>query len=152
MHLPADLNGFTPFPDNPQATMNQVDAYPTEKSLSSVLGEAKGSVVPTGSPNFACTQLPSHWRSNKTLPFPFKVFALGEVKDGTKVTVACGNDENYIGEIRNATAYMKNSVAKFNDLRFVGRSGRGESVLLYSLFSNVYYILTIFRSISFWGI
>ena len=128
MHLPADLNGFTPYPDNPQATMSQVDAYPAEKSLSSSLGEAQGSVVQTESPNFVCTKLPTHWRSNKTLPQPFKVFARGAVKDGTKVSVACGNDENYIGEIRNASAVMKNSVAKFNDLRFVGRSGRGELV------------------------
>jgi hypothetical protein len=46
--------------------------------------------------------------------------------DGTLVTVRAGNDENYCGELRNATAIMKNQVAKFNDLRFVGRSGRGE--------------------------
>lgn len=138
MHLPADLNGLPPFQDNPNVTMSQVDAYPAEKtSLSTVLGETQGTVVPTGSPNFACTKLPSHWRSNKTLPVPFKVFALGEIKDGTKVTVACGNDENYIGEIRNAVAHMKNSVAKFNDLRFVGRSGRGKRV--HFIFCLVYF-------------
>lgn len=43
------------------------------------------------------------------------------------MTVRAGNDENYCGELRNATAIMKNQVAKFNDLRFVGRSGRGRS-------------------------
>lgn len=36
-----------------------------------------------------------------------------------------GNDENYSAELRNASAVMKNQVARFNDLRFVGRSGRG---------------------------
>lgn len=41
------------------------------------------------------------------------------------VTVMAGNDENFCGELRNCTAIMKNQVAKFNDLRFVGRSGRG---------------------------
>lgn len=128
MHLPADLNGLTPFSDNPHATMSQVDVFPGEKSLTSVLGEHAGELLRTGSPNFVCTKLPSHWRSNKTLPVPFKVIALGEIKDGTKVTIACGNDENYTGELRNCTAYMKNQVAKFNDLRFVGRSGRGELV------------------------
>ena len=102
---------------------------PGEKSLTSVLGDHPGELVRTGSPNFVCTKLPTHWRSNKTLPGAFKVIALGEVKDGTKVTIAAGNDENYCGELRNCTAYMKNQVAKFNDLRFVGRSGRGESVL-----------------------
>lgn len=57
---------------------------------------------------------------------PFsQVVALGEVPDGTVVTVMAGNDENYSAELRNASAVMKNQVARFNDLRFVGRSGRG---------------------------
>lgn len=46
--------------------------------------------------------------------------------DGTVVTVMAGNDENYSAELRNASAVMKNQVARFNDLRFVGRSGRGK--------------------------
>lgn len=54
-----------------------------------------------------------------------QVVALGEVPDGTVVTVMAGNDENYSAELRNASAVMKNQVARFNDLRFVGRSGRG---------------------------
>ena len=82
--------------------------------------------VKTGSPNFLCSSLPTHWRSNKTLPVAFKVIALGDVMDGTLVTLRAGNDENYCGELRNCTSVMKNQVAKFNDLRFVGRSGRGK--------------------------
>lgn len=53
------------------------------------------------------------------------MIALGEVIDGTVVTIRAGNDENYCAELRNASSIMKNQVAKFNDLRFVGRSGRG---------------------------
>ncbi|XP_043279867.1 uncharacterized protein [Venturia canescens] len=60
----------------------------------------------------------------------FKVVALGDVDDGTVVTVCAGNDENFCAELRNSTAFMKNQVAKFNDLRFVGRSGRGKSFTL----------------------
>lgn len=56
-----------------------------------------------------------------------QVVALGDVPDGTVVTVMAGNDENYSAELRNASAVMKNQVARFNDLRFVGRSGRGKS-------------------------
>lgn len=82
--------------------------------------------VRTGSPDVMCSVLPQHWRSNKTLPGGFKVVALGEVLDGTLVTVRAGNDENCSAELRNNSAVMKNRVAKFNDLRFVGRSGRGE--------------------------
>ena len=53
-------------------------------------------------------------------------FGVGDVSDGTIVTLRAGNDENYCAELRNCTSVMKNQVAKFNDLRFVGRSGRGE--------------------------
>lgn len=90
-------------------------------------GEHPGELVKTGAPNILCTALPTHWRSNKSLPMSFKVVALDDVKDGTIVTVRAGNDENFCGELRNNSAVMKNQVAKFNDLRFVGRSGRGES-------------------------
>ena len=126
MHLPLDSNGSTPFPDSPH-TMS--DILTGERTLSTVLSEHPGELVRTASPNFVCSVLPTHWRSNKTLPVAFKVVALGEVKDGTKVTIAAGNDENYCAELRNHTAYVKNQVAKFHDLRFVGRSGRGEYIL-----------------------
>jgi runt-related transcription factor len=56
------------------------------------------------------------------------VVALDDIMDGTLVTVKAGNDENFCGELRNCTAVMKNQLAKFNDLRFVGRSGRGELI------------------------
>ena len=55
-----------------------------------------------------------------------QIVTLDEVEDGTLVTFTGGNDENYCGKLRNCTAVMKNRVAKFNDLRLVGRSGRGE--------------------------
>lgn len=101
-----------------------------EKLLDQLLSEYSGEFVKTGSPNLVCSALPTHWRSNKTLPATFKVVALSEVPDGTVVTVRAGNDENYCGDIRNPSAIMKGQVAKFNDLRFVGRSGRGKSFSL----------------------
>lgn len=52
-----------------------------------------------------------------------------------------GNDENYCGELRNCTAVMKNQVAKFNDLRFVGRSGRGNIfIFVYSIAYPYFYL------------
>lgn len=92
--------------------------------------EHNNELVRTGSPYILCSQLPPHWRSNKTLPVSFKVVVLGDVDDGTHVTVKAGNDENYWPEMRNCTATLKDRVAKFNDLRFVGRSGRGKSFTL----------------------
>ncbi|XP_044739573.1 protein lozenge-like [Chrysoperla carnea] len=94
-------------------------------------------LVNTDSPYFLCTALPNHWRSNKTLPIAFKVVALGDIHDNTLVTVRAGNDENYCAELRNYTAVMKGQVAKFNDLRFVGRSGRGKSFSITITISTV---------------
>lgn len=90
----------------------------------------QGQLVATGSPDVVCSALPNHWRSNKSLPVTFRVIALTEVKDGTKVTVSTGNDENFCGELRNCVAFMTGQVAKFTDLRFVGKSGRGKRRLL----------------------
>eukprot|EP00800_Vazella_pourtalesii_P021566 TRINITY_DN808_c0_g1_i3.p1 TRINITY_DN808_c0_g1~~TRINITY_DN808_c0_g1_i3.p1 ORF type:complete len:500 (+),score=90.26 TRINITY_DN808_c0_g1_i3:249-1748(+) len=101
-----------------------------ERTMMEALSDYPGELVRTDSPNFVCTVLPSHWRSNKTLPVPFKVVGVGEIADGTKVIITAGNDENFAGELRNSTANMKNNVARFNDLRFVGRSGRGKSFSL----------------------
>ncbi|XP_068209375.1 runt-related transcription factor 1-like [Palaemon carinicauda] len=98
--------------------------------LMGAVGEPPGDLIRTGAPNVVCSVLPPHWRSNKTLPAAFRVVALGAVQDGTIVTIRAGNDENCCAEIRNNSAVMKNQVAKFNDLRFVGRSGRGKSFLL----------------------
>ena len=61
--------------------------------------------------------------------------ALCDIEDGTLVTLNAGNDDNYGSELRNNSALMRDGVAKFNDLRFVGRSGRGES--LFKLKENV---------------
>ncbi|XP_057670054.1 runt-related transcription factor 3-like isoform X2 [Diorhabda carinulata] len=111
----------------PASVYQNSDFYWFEHRVHEVQSEHPGELVRTGSPYILCTQLPTHWRSNKTLPVAFKVVAVGDIGDGTVVTVRAGNDENCCAELRNCTAVMKNQVAKFNDLRFVGRSGRGKS-------------------------
>lgn len=92
-----------------------------------MLQEYHGKLVETGSPTVLCSILPTHWRSNKSLPCAFKVIVLDDTPDGSIVTIKAGNDENHCAELRNNSTHMKNQVAKFNDLRFVGRSGRGKS-------------------------
>ena len=67
----------------------------------------------------------------------FKVIALSEIEDGTRVDLRVGNDENFCGELRNNQAIMKNRIAKFNDLRIIGRSGRGKSFNLHIVISSV---------------
>ncbi|XP_061096127.1 runt-related transcription factor 2-like isoform X6 [Conger conger] len=118
------------------------------RTMVEIIADHPAELVRTDSPNFLCSILPSHWRCNKTLPVAFKVVALGEVPDGTVVTVMAGNDENYSAELRNASAVMKNQVARFNDLRFVGRSGRGKSfTLTITVFSNPPQVATYHRAI-----
>ncbi|KAH7713497.1 runt [Aphelenchoides avenae] len=83
----------------------------------------------TGNPYVFCTELPSHWRSNKSLPKPFVVLILLPVPDGTKVSVSAGNDEpqHQWAEVKNNVAEVHSQMARFSDLRFVGRSGRGKT-------------------------
>ncbi|KAG7312138.1 hypothetical protein JYU34_001600 [Plutella xylostella] len=132
MHVPA---GGAVSPDTSSSLLHDTYTKMTsdilaERTLGDFISEHPGELVRTGSPHFVCTVLPPHWRSNKTLPVAFKVVALGDIGDGTLVTVRAGNDENCCAELRNSSAVMKNQVAKFNDLRFVGRSGRGKSFTL----------------------
>ncbi|CAB3408517.1 unnamed protein product [Caenorhabditis bovis] len=84
-----------------------------------------GKLEKSSSPNILYSQLPKHWRSNKSFPDQFVVLILTPVPDNTEVTIWAGNDEAPCGEIRNEKARVHRQVAKFNDLRFVGRSGRG---------------------------
>lgn len=125
MHLPRNVVDCEE--SKSEFDMNSEFISPGERMLNDLLNTYyPGEYVRTGSPNLVCSALPTHWRSNKTLPSAFKVVALGEVVDGTIVTIRAGNDENCCPELRNASAIMKNQVAKFNDLRFIGRSGRGK--------------------------
>ncbi|XP_005807448.1 runt-related transcription factor 1-like [Xiphophorus maculatus] len=119
-----------------------------DHSMAEVISDHPGELVKTDSPNFLCSVLPTHWRCNKTLPIAFKLVTLGDIPDGTLVTVMAGNDENYSAELRNATAVIKNQVARFNDLRFVGRSGRGKSfTLTITVFTNPPQVATYQRAI-----
>ena len=102
---------------------------PFEKDMNrhtwDVIQHYHGKLVPTGCPSIYCSALPTHHRSNKSLRNPFKVVVMDDVPDGTIVTVKAGNDENCCAEIKNYTAPLKDQVATFNDIRFIGRSGRG---------------------------
>jgi runt-related transcription factor len=44
-----------------------------ERTIDSLISEHPGELTRTGSPHIVCTVLPTHWRSNKTLPVAFKV-------------------------------------------------------------------------------
>ena len=78
------------------------------------------------------------------MPMAFKVIALSDIEDGTVVNLRVGNDENFCGELRNNTAVMKQNVAKFNDLRIIGRSGRGKSFNLHIIISSVPTLVAVY--------
>jgi hypothetical protein len=70
--------------------------------------------------------LPPHWRTNKSLPEPFRILSVGpDIPNGTEVVVTAGNQGVPDAQLRNSVATFTNNVAKFNDLRFIGKSGRG---------------------------
>ncbi|XP_076872956.1 runt-related transcription factor 2b isoform X2 [Brachyhypopomus gauderio] len=145
--VPVKMNDVNTNVGQPDAAVPRL--RPQEnRSMAEIIADHPAELVRTDSPNFLCSVLPSHWRCNKTLPVAFKVVALGEVPDGTVVTVMAGNDENYSAELRNASGVMKNQVARFNDLRFVGRSGRGKSfTLTITVFTNPPQVATYHRAI-----
>uniref|UniRef100_A0A8B9H6F4 RUNX family transcription factor 2a n=1 Tax=Astyanax mexicanus TaxID=7994 RepID=A0A8B9H6F4_ASTMX len=143
----SDVNGGSAQPEAQPTAAPRLRAH-DNRSMVEIIADHPAELVRTDSPNFLCSVLPSHWRCNKTLPVAFKVVALGDVPDGTVVTVMAGNDENYSAELRNASAVMKNQVARFNDLRFVGRSGRGKSfTLTITVFTNPPQVATYHRAI-----
>ena len=55
------------------SSMYPAEWWWAERQVSEILAEHPGELVKTGAPNVLCSQLPSHWRSNKTLPTAFKV-------------------------------------------------------------------------------
>lgn len=89
-----------------------------------------GQLTRTDSPAVFCSVLPSHWRSNKALPGVFKVIVLSEIADGTVISVDAGNEVNMRADILRNRATIRNHVATFNDLRFIGKSTRGKSFTL----------------------
>ena len=60
----------------------------------------------------------------------FRIVVQEDVPDGTEVSIHAGNDENCTAELRHSLTQTKNKVARFNDLRFVGRSGRGMAIAI----------------------
>ncbi|NWH66623.1 RUNX3 factor, partial [Geococcyx californianus] len=133
----------------PAAAPGGARARPEVRSVVDVLADHAGELVRTDSPNFLCSVLPSHWRCNKTLPVAFKVVALGDVPDGTVVTVMAGNDENYSAELRNASAVMKNQISSFLlFLFFSPPPSLGKSfTLTITVFTNPTQVATYHRAI-----
>ncbi|GAU93502.1 hypothetical protein RvY_05433 [Ramazzottius varieornatus] len=103
---------------------------PFNRTMATSAHPSEQDLIATDSPNILCSKLPSHWRQNKALPIAFRIVVMEDVPDGTEVSIHAGNDENCTAELRHSLTQTKNKVARFNDLRFVGRSGRGKKFTL----------------------
>ncbi|CAF0725707.1 unnamed protein product [Adineta ricciae] len=81
-------------------------------------------------PYFQCSSLPSHWRKNKSLRFVLRAKDDVDIKANTRVTILAGNDYNPCAALKNNISWFRGSQAEFNDLRFLGASGRGKKFTL----------------------
>lgn len=61
---------------------------------SALMDMSLGDMVKTEAPNIYCTSIPSHWRSNKSLPTNFRVLVFDDVK------VRCGAAMLILGIIK----------------------------------------------------
>eukprot|EP01134_Creolimax_fragrantissima_P003640 CFRG3640T1 len=86
----------------------------------------KAKPLVTSVPTITVTALPDHWRCNKSLPVPLTLISSADIEDGTEVEVST-RIQDTTGELKNNTASFLNNQAKFNDFRFVSRSGRGHA-------------------------
>ncbi|CAF2329738.1 unnamed protein product [Rotaria sp. Silwood2] len=81
-------------------------------------------------PYFQCSSLPSHWRKNKSLRFILRTKRHIDIKTNTRVILFAGNDYNPCATLKNNVSWFRGGQAEFNDLRFLGASGRGKKFTL----------------------
>jgi hypothetical protein len=67
----------------------------------------------------------SHWRKNKSLRFILRSKHQVDIKPNTRVIILAGNDFNPCASLKNNISWFRGGQAEFNDLRFLGASGRG---------------------------
>ena len=74
-----------------------------------------------------CTNLPDFIRAKKRLPHAFCVYFDRSLKleDGVEVRLEARSLKNSNGELRNNVSCVIENKARFEDLRFLGKSGRG---------------------------
>ena len=109
---------------------NSVPEDITPPNVQHVVRDA-GGLITTTHPSVYCTRLPAHTRSNSPLHVPFIVVCKLPVPDGTMVRLKAGNKFNPKAEMKNVDGTLINGVAKFPDVRFIGRSGRGRLIVTY---------------------
>lgn len=92
----------------------------------------KTEIYQTEDVNVKCTKLPEFIRAKKYLGAPFCVYFGDQPQlENVKCTISAGNFKNPSAELKNNECVIKNGVAEFDDLRFLGKSGRGTKFNVY---------------------
>jgi len=83
----------------------------------------------------SCIFFFSHWRKNKSLRFILRAKQQIDIKTNTRAIILAGNDYNPCATLKNNISWFRGGQAEFNDLRFLGPSGRG---LIRKFLFNIY--------------
>lgn len=79
----------------------------------------------TENKNICVDKLPEFSRANKYIG-EYNVYVKdNEVPDGTRCTIYAYSVKTGQGELKNNVSVVKDGIAKFDDIRFIGKSGRG---------------------------
>jgi hypothetical protein len=94
-------------------------------------------ITATNHPLVYCSKLPEFWRARKYLGGPFCVYfnASLSIPNGCLVTLSASSYRNRDAELVNFRSIVFNNIATFQDLRFIGKSGRGIYFLKFISFS-----------------
>ena len=140
-YIPFDLAAVNCVFSGSLDRVNLLSSHPTASPINDM---DLADLVKTDNPKVLCTRLPQHYRSNKSLPNTFAVIIRDfNISNGTQVVISASNPENPNSALRNNTAVVSGvvegygKIAKFSDLRFVGRSGRGKLVSDFKFKLNV---------------
>ena len=81
----------------------------------------------TEDPSVFVTGLPKFSRANKFIGNYYVYVAHNKIPDGTLVIIKAYSEKTGWGQMKNNTSVLRNGVAFFEDMRFVGKSGRSMS-------------------------
>lgn len=91
---------------------------------------------PTENKNIYVDKLPEFSRANKYIGEYNVYVGNNEVPDGTQCTIFAFSIKTGPGELRNNVSFVRDGIVKFEDLRFVGKSGRGTRFDVYFRFET----------------
>lgn len=106
------------------ASMSSISSFSDSLVLS--VPDYMSEMTDTSNPFITCTQLSLNQRENSRLPKKFQVVTTRPIPNGTTAILRATNNVVPFAVLRNNTAIFEKNCAKFDDLRFASKSGRGD--------------------------